>query len=171
MEEKKYGGLTLGELDKGYRTGGVVPDLIAEIRRLQQRDADLLATNNRLLEERRAATLVPFLIRKAEWSARTFGHGLRTKGICAHIRKELEEIEQAPLDLEEWIDVFMLATDGYWRAWQQKTWHRNGAEEMPNMALEFIAGICAKQEKNEKRTWPAPISEDLPVEHDRSGER
>lgn len=53
--------------------------------------------------------------RAMEWSEKTFGPGMRTEGITAHIRKELLEIEEDPNSLEEWIDVMILAFDGAWR--------------------------------------------------------
>ena len=56
------------------------------------------------------------LVRQAEWSERTFGPGTRTQGVIHHIRKELREIEAAPGDLTEWIDVVLLALDGAWRS-------------------------------------------------------
>ena len=146
--------------------------MIAEIEHLRRQRDELHAANNRLLEERRTAELVPFLIEKAQWSLATFGPGARTKGICAHIRKELAEIEAEPLDLEEWIDVFLLATDGYWRAWVAKhgqAWERdrNSQSMMLDMALDFIRDIRAKQAKNTARTWPVAVSENLPTEHTR----
>lgn len=52
-----------------------------------------------------------YLKSQREWSAKTFGIGLRTVGICKHIRKELLEIEAEPYDLDEWIDVMILAMD------------------------------------------------------------
>lgn len=80
------------------------------------------------------------LQRQREWSERTFGPGERTAGVVDHIRKELREIEAAPHDIEEWIDVVILALDGAWRA---------GAS--PD---QIIATLQAKQAKNEARTWP-----------------
>lgn len=80
------------------------------------------------------------LHRQREWSTDTFGPGDRLQGVCDHIRKELVEIEDSCGDLEEWIDVILLALDGAWRS---------GAE--PH---EIIEAIEAKQEKNEKRKWP-----------------
>jgi len=80
------------------------------------------------------------LARQAEFSARTFGPGIRTAGVCDHIRKELLEIEAAPGDLSEWVDVIILALDGAWRA--------GGSPE------QIIEAIVAKQTKNEGRTWP-----------------
>ncbi len=59
-----------------------------------------------------AYDLVAHLYRQREFSLRTFGPGPRTAGVIDHIRKELREIEADPLDLEEWIDVVLLAFDG-----------------------------------------------------------
>jgi hypothetical protein len=96
------------------------------------------------------------LARQAAWSARTFGPGARTKGVCDHIRKELLEIESDPLDLREWIDVVILALDGAWRC--------GGTPE------QIIAGIVAKQSKNEGRIWPdwRTADPDKAIEHDRT---
>jgi hypothetical protein len=93
------------------------------------------------------------LYNKKEWSLRTFGPGSRHKGIVAHIRKELEEIERDPSDLEEWIDVVILALDGAWRT---------GAS--PEM---IVACLQAKTIKNMKRTWQdwRKLTEDDPIEH------
>lgn len=88
-----------------------------------------------------------------EWSAKTFGNGRRTLGILDHIKKELLEIEAQPTDLSEWVDVVILAMDGYWR-------HGGQIESLMN-------DMRAKQVKNMARSWPAP-SEDVAVEHDRS---
>lgn len=84
--------------------------------------------------------LVAHLHRQRAFSERTFGPGERTAGVLDHIRKELLELEQAPGDLTEWIDVVLLAFDGAWRA--------GHAPEAIAQALE------AKQAKNEARTWP-----------------
>lgn len=96
------------------------------------------------------------LAHQREWSERTFGPGPRTKGVLDHIRKELQEIEDDPSDLREWVDVVILALDGAWRAgWQPQ---------------EIINAIKAKQAKNEARTWPdwRTMSADQAIEHDRS---
>lgn len=84
--------------------------------------------------------LVAHLQRQREFSERTFGPGRRTEGVSDHIRKELAEIAQAPGDLEEWVDVILLALDGAWRT---------GAEPE-----EIAQAIAAKHAKNERRTWP-----------------
>lgn len=84
--------------------------------------------------------LVSHLHRQREFSERTFGPGPRAAGVVDHIRKELREIEAAPGDLTEWIDVVILALDGAWReGWTPE---------------EIALALSAKQAKNEGRTWP-----------------
>lgn len=139
----------------------------AERKRDRDRIQELLAANNDRLEQARTAMLVPFLMGKAYWSLRTFGPGIRTKGVCAHIRKELEEIEAEPLDLEEWVDVFMLATDGYWRAWAAMP--QNQGRPFSEMALAFVDDIRAKHAKNVARQWPKGKGQDEAIEHVREG--
>lgn len=84
--------------------------------------------------------LVAHLEHQRQFSLKTFGPGARTKGVVDHIRKELSEIEAAPDDVEEWVDVIILAFDGAWRAgWEPK---------------DIVRAIVAKQAKNEQRNWP-----------------
>ena len=78
--------------------------------------------------------------RQRRWSLITFGPRKTTKSITDHIRKELLEIESDPSDLEEWIDVVMLALDGAWRT--GKT------------ASQITRAINAKMAINEGRRWP-----------------
>ena len=103
-------------------------------------------------------TLIGRLFRQREWSMRTFGPGDRAAGVIAHIRKELAEIEAAPGDLDEWIDVVILALDGAWRA-------GHGPEAI-------AAAWEAKQAKNEAREWPdwRTMPVDGPIEHVRAAE-
>lgn len=91
--------------------------------------------------------------RQREWSAHTFGPGPRVKGVTAHIRKELDEVEADPTDVSEWVDVMILAADGALRS---------GAE--PQALLDAWK---AKQERNESRTWPdwRTFTADQPIEH------
>ncbi|MES2319960.1 MAG: dATP/dGTP pyrophosphohydrolase domain-containing protein [Pseudomonadota bacterium] len=98
------------------------------------------------------------LARQAAWSELTFGPGMRTAGVCDHIRKELTEVEADPSDLEEWVDVVILALDGAWRC--------GGTPD------QIIGGIVAKQAKNEGRVWPDWRTADpsKAIEHDRTGE-
>ena len=96
------------------------------------------------------------LARQAAWSEQTFGPGARTAGVTDHIRKELAEIEADPADSQEWIDVVILGLDGAWRSGLTPE--------------QIIAGIVAKQAKNEGRVWPDWRTADpnKAIEHDRS---
>jgi hypothetical protein len=98
--------------------------------------------NRELAEAKEAAgwTLVSHLEHQREWSSKTFGPGPRAEGIVDHITKELAEIQQAPTDLTEWIDVVILALDGSWRSGHSPE--------------EIVSALRAKQLKNESRTWP-----------------
>ena len=104
-------------------------------------------------DRRRMMDLERHLERQSAWSRATFGPGHRTGGVIDHIRKELVEIEEAPLDLSEWADVVILALDGAWRT---------GASP-----AEVVEMIEAKQTKNEAREWPdwRTLSEDQAIEH------
>jgi hypothetical protein len=84
--------------------------------------------------------LIAHLYRQRAFSEKTFGTGDRAAGVVDHIRKELVEIESDPKDLEEWIDVTLLALDGAWRAGYSPE--------------EIVAALEAKQTHNEGRTWP-----------------
>lgn len=98
------------------------------------------------------------LARQRDFSHRTFGPGPRTEGVLDHIRKELREIEAAPDDLSEWVDVVILALDGAWRA---------GHEPQ-----QIIDAIKAKQAKNEARVWPdwRTAKPGQAIEHDRTAD-
>lgn len=101
-----------------------------------------------------ALTLEQYLERQEEWSSRTFGHGTRTLGLTKHIEKEIAEIRAKPHDLSEWVDVVILALDGYWR---------HGGDP-----LEIMKHLVAKQEKNFVRQWPTSTSEEEAIEHVRA---
>jgi hypothetical protein len=85
--------------------------------------------------------LIDYLKRQIAFSEQAFGPGSsRVDGVIDHIRKELIEIEEAPEDLEEWIDVIILALDGAWRVGYTP-------EEIARV-LEY------KLAKNKSRKWP-----------------
>lgn len=84
--------------------------------------------------------LVKYLNDQMKWSIDTFGPGMNTLGLLDHIRKELVEVEESPDDLEEWIDVIMLALDGAWRIGYS-------SEEISDM-------LVYKLNKNKMRKWP-----------------
>lgn len=60
--------------------------------------------------------IAEYMAHASVWSYRTFGPGPRTRGVVAHIRKEIDEIENEPADMSEWADLVILAIDGCWRA-------------------------------------------------------
>ena len=74
------------------------------------------------------------------WSEKTFGPGRRVEGTVDHIQSELEEIKASPRDVEEWIDVVILAFDGAWRAGYT-----------PDQIVDALVKKC---EKNRQRSWP-----------------
>jgi hypothetical protein len=84
-----------------------------------------------------------FLENQKFWSEIVFGTGRRTIGICNHIRSELIEIEDDPDNLEEWIDVLLLAFDATWRL---------GASPK-----DVVETLLKKQHRNINREWgPIP---------------
>lgn len=89
------------------------------------------------------------------WSEATFGPKSHRGplGPLAHLRKEVTEVAADPFDLEEWVDVAILALDGAWRA--------------GHTAEQVLAAIHAKHATNQARTWPdwrtAPADE--AIEH------
>lgn len=99
---------------------------------------------------------IAFLRRQRALSERAFGPLERKHGVVDHIRKELVEIEAAPRDLEEWIDVVLLALDGAWRC-----------DASPDA---IVAMLDAKLSKNEKRDWPdfRDVPEGKAIEHVRA---
>ena len=97
-------------------------------------------------------TIESYFARQIEWSRRTFGEGKRTNGILQHIGKEVVEVAITPDDRFEWLDVAILAMDGYWR---------NGG----GTAETLMPDLQAKQQKNFARKWPPPKPEDEATEH------
>jgi hypothetical protein len=93
------------------------------------------------------------LVKQIKFSKKTFGPASKGmgKGVIEHIREELEEIEDAGFnDLEEWIDVVILALDGAWRCAARAN-PKASAEELASMVTTMIE---FKHKKNAKRTWP-----------------
>ncbi len=101
-------------------------------------------------------TIETYFARQIEWSRETFSPDERTRGILDHIRKELAEIEAKPHDLSEWIDVVILAMDGFWR-------HGGTADDL-------LPALLAKQRKNMARQWPdwRTAPKDRAIEHVRA---
>lgn len=88
-----------------------------------------------------------------EWSDATFGPGARTAGVLDHLKKELHEVEAKPDDLEEWIDLIVLAVDG--------------ATRQGYSGIEVIEAYHKKMAKNRRRTWPdwRTCDPDKAIEH------
>jgi hypothetical protein len=100
--------------------------------------------------------LIKHVERQRRFSLETFGPGSRRQGVIDHIRKELCEIEAAPTDVSEWVDVILLAIDGAWRAGHEPE--------------DIARAIAAKQTKNEARFWPdwRTADPDKAIEHVRA---
>lgn len=101
--------------------------------------------------------LITYIKRQKSFSEKAFGPHVSTERLITHIGKELDEIRQAPDDIEEWVDVIILALDGAWRAG-----HSAGA---------IAQALIDKQAKNMKREWPdwRTADPDKPIEHIRAG--
>lgn len=109
------------------------------------------------------------LTRQMAFSGATYGPGERRKGVCDHIRKEIEkEILKDGVDAAEaateFVDLVLLSLDGLWRALEASgvEWER-----IPYVATQMIT---AKQGRNEQRVWPdwRTMSADKAIEHDRT---
>jgi hypothetical protein len=102
-----------------------------------------------------------FMDRQIVFSMKAFGEGRRTRGIIAHIRKEIKEVLKAPNSPYEWIDIAILALDGAWRSVYGGT-----SPDMARQVSELVAvALLEKQRKNVLRKWPKPISQNTAVEH------
>ena len=91
--------------------------------------------------------------RQRNWSREAFGEGRDTSYILQHILKEVGEIKEDPTDIEEWVDVMILAMHGAWRS---------GASPE-----EIVAIFETKMLKNEMRRWPSAEDQvpGKPIEH------
>ena len=81
-----------------------------------------------------------FLEAQREFSLRTYGPGLRTEGVLDHIAKESGEIRDDPTDMEEWVDIILLAIDG--------------AQRLGTPVQDIIDAVHAKAARNRARRWP-----------------
>lgn len=75
------------------------------------------------------------------WSEAVFGPPTKNDAekLLKHIGLELDEVRKAPHDLEEWVDIIILAIDGAWRS--------------GHSAGEIERTLIRKQEKNKARVW------------------
>jgi len=93
-----------------------------------------------------------FLYVQREFADKTWPHQTYV-GIIAHARKELDEIEKDPADLEEWVDGILLLT--------------GGAMRMGFEPQDLLDKVKFKLEKNMSRNWPKPEDQnpEAPSEH------
>lgn len=100
-------------------------------------------------------SLVNIVRQQKEWSEKTFGPGPRAEGLLRHIEKELSEVREDPTDVEEWVDIMLLAMDGAWRT---------GCTP-----AQVAEALLMKQAKNRGRSYPdwRQFSQDDPIEHER----
>jgi len=97
-----------------------------------------------------------YLARQRLWFLNVFGPGQRDVGLIKHIKKELDEIRDSPGDIEEWIDVIILAFEGALR----------NAKSVAAVE-EVLECLQMKQDKNIARTWPDWVNQDpeAAIEH------
>ena len=137
----RMGGMTEADSTFIATARTLVPELLAEVERLRGA-LDRPAIDANHIDRQRA------------FSEATFGPGSRLHGVTDHIAKELVEVrEAAPNNLDEWVDVIILAFDGAWRS---------GADSQ-----QIIDAIKAKQARNEQRKWPdwRTAEPDKAIEH------
>lgn len=106
--------------------------------------------------------LAEHIRRQMAFSRATFGPGERREGVTDHIKKELIEIVDSEFPPYEWVDVVILALDGFWRsvaAEYATPWH-----SIPEYMVRHIA---MKQAENEQRSWPdwRTAEPDKAIEH------
>lgn len=77
----------------------------------------------------------------AEWSWNTFKDSTIRSNI-AHLRDEIDEIEETPENIEEWADVIIL--------------YMNAAHFSGHSMDDILKAVHAKHEKNKKRKWGEP---------------
>lgn len=93
---------------------------------------------------------VPAVSEFHAWAHDTFGEGLRTEDIIAHIRSELLEILDAPTDTVEWADVIILAINGATRAEKANLPDDASTEDI---AEGVLRALLEKMQKNYRRTY------------------
>jgi hypothetical protein len=115
--------------------------------------AEVVADRERLAAMVERVMTPAFIDNKVAWSRETFGPGERTTGVCAHLRKEIDEAEREPRDASEWADIVLLAMDGA---------GRHGID-----GASLLSAIYAKDAQNRTRTWPdwRTVAADAPIEH------
>ena len=92
-----------------------------------------------------------YIKKQKDWIDRQFPD-VTQEAIIKHIKKELSEIEEDLNDVEEWVDVIILAI--------------HGALKIEGVTPEVLAlELISKQRKNFQRKWPEKYDINEPVEH------
>lgn len=91
------------------------------------------------------------LVKAIKFSRDTYGPGFRYEGVLDHIEKEIKEIRAKPSDLEEWIDIWILAMDGATRCVEE---HCGQKVKYEDVAAACISMLKTKVKKNYSRKWP-----------------
>ena len=89
-----------------------------------------------------------------QWSTQTFGHRTNPSGPINHLKKEVEELAQKPLDPTEYADCLLLLLDA---------WRIAGGS-----ADQLVVNAFDKLAVNKQRDWGA-VDGDGVVEHVRQG--
>ncbi|MBZ9576761.1 dATP/dGTP pyrophosphohydrolase domain-containing protein [Modicisalibacter sp. MOD 31.J] len=156
---------TLSQLERTRAHNTKLREDLEECREISHKslNAALLMRHEARQQDPGTKSLPSIIERQRKFSARTFGPGMRTEMVIDHIRKELREIEAAPFDVTEWVDVILLAMDGAWRSA-----YAGGSYS----SIAVTEAIVAKLTENESRSWPAWQGMDptKAIEHDRSAE-
>ena len=95
-----------------------------------------------------------FIKKYGEFSDSAFGEGPRTTGIIEHLKREIVELEQNPLDQLEWVDIMFLSIDGIRRLGYT-----------PEQIVDFMEEKFAI---NKSRTWSDVKDENIPITHKKS---
>lgn len=97
--------------------------------------------------------LVKHLARHREFSLNAFGPGAPAAGVLEHISTALCEIASRPDDIDDWLDVVILAFEGAMRAGHEPA--------------DIVWYLEAKQARNESRKWPdwRTADPDKAIEH------
>ena len=77
----------------------------------------------------------------AEWAKKTFKDSSISSTI-AHLRDEIDEIEESPDEIEEWADVIIL--------------YMNAAYYSGHSMDDILIAVHKKFEKNKNRSWGEP---------------
>lgn len=88
-----------------------------------------------------------------DWALATFGPDRDNEGLLKHILKEVEEVREDPNDVEEWMDIAILAIHGAWKT---------GASPE-----EVAQTLIMKLAKVQRRDWPKLEDQvpGKPIEH------